>query len=57
MHTHKSAADSRANPPRCPACQRAMLLSGIEWETEARDLHTFACDDCARREVRSVLAA
>jgi hypothetical protein len=34
-----------------------MLLSGIEWDTEVQDLYTFACDDCARREVRSVLAA
>jgi hypothetical protein len=34
-----------------------MLLSGIEWDTEVRDLHTFTCDDCSRREVRSVLAA
>jgi hypothetical protein len=34
-----------------------MLLSGIEWDTEVRDLYTFACEDCSQREVRSVLAA
>jgi predicted nucleic acid-binding Zn ribbon protein len=57
MHTHESVADSNANPPCCPACKRTMLLSGIEWDTEVRDLYTFACDDCAQREIRSVLAA
>jgi hypothetical protein len=55
MQTHESDAHGNASPPDCPACKQLMLLSGIEWETEVRDLYTFVCNTCAQREVQVVV--
>ena len=40
---------------RCPKCNLEMLLFGTEAESDIRDLYTFACAMCERREVRGVL--
>ena len=40
----------------CPKCNLEMRVFGIEAEGDIRDLYTFECAMCGKREVRSVLA-
>jgi hypothetical protein len=40
---------------RCSKCNLEMMLFGTESESDIRDLYTFACAMCERREVRGVL--
>jgi hypothetical protein len=40
---------------RCPKCNLEMMLFKTEAESDIRDLYTFACAMCERREVRGVL--